>query len=142
MLFGQTTPASRPAANLSSLLPPWASSMPNVRGHPYYSEYHGHPVQDLENVVAALRSQGKAIIWLAGDSNSHDTSCGAKLPLLARCIGGADMRWWRWWSLVNLVVVTWWLTGAGAAAAVCGHCVWSPVVDSGGGGACVCVFCV
>ena len=25
-----------------------------VRGHPYYAEYHGHPVEDLEKVVASL----------------------------------------------------------------------------------------
>eukprot|EP00929_Paragymnodinium_shiwhaense_P095700 TRINITY_DN56957_c0_g1_i2.p1 TRINITY_DN56957_c0_g1~~TRINITY_DN56957_c0_g1_i2.p1 ORF type:complete len:345 (+),score=69.53 TRINITY_DN56957_c0_g1_i2:85-1119(+) len=35
----------------------------------YYSEYHGHPVEDLEEVVRSLRQQGKTIIWTAGDSS-------------------------------------------------------------------------
>ena len=35
----------------------------------YYSEYHGHPVEDLNKIVQALREQGKTIIWTAGDSS-------------------------------------------------------------------------
>jgi hypothetical protein len=60
----------------ASLLPPGLQSTPlrpystvNVNYGPFYDEYHGHPVDDLEKVVAAIRGQGKSIIWLAGDSS-------------------------------------------------------------------------
>lgn len=40
-----------------------------VDGRCYYGEYHGHPVNDLDNIVAAFRSKGKNLIWTAGDSS-------------------------------------------------------------------------
>ena len=57
----------------------------------FYSEYHGHPVSDLEVLLPALRP--RAVTWLVGDSsldNKHwlfdarrDGSDTAALPLCA-----------------------------------------------------------
>ena len=57
----------------------------------YYSEYHGHPVGDLEVLLPALRP--RAVTWLVGDSsldNKHwlfdarrDGSDTTALPLCA-----------------------------------------------------------
>ena len=35
----------------------------------YYNEYHGHPYDQLSTVVRSLRTQGKRLVWLAGDSS-------------------------------------------------------------------------
>ena len=35
----------------------------------YYNEYHGHPYDQLTTVVRSLRTQGKRLVWLAGDSS-------------------------------------------------------------------------
>ena len=35
----------------------------------YYAEYHGHPIEDLKEVVHSLRESGKKrLIFLVGDS--------------------------------------------------------------------------
>ena len=57
----------------------------------FYSEYHGHPVSDLEVLLPALRP--RAVTWLVGDSsldNKHwlfdarrDGSDTTALPLCA-----------------------------------------------------------
>ena len=64
----------------------------------FYSEYHGHPVSDLEVLLPALRP--RAVTWLVGDSsldNKHwlfdarrDGSDTAALPLCA----AARSKWW------------------------------------------------
>ena len=53
-------------------------TMPSIDARGYYAQYHGHPVEDLASAVAGLRSQGKGLVWLAGDS-----SLGNYLRLLA-----------------------------------------------------------
>ena len=63
----------------------------------YYSEYHGHPVGDLEVLLPALRP--RAVTWLVGDSsldNKHwlfdarrDGSDTTALPLCA----AASSKW-------------------------------------------------
>lgn len=35
----------------------------------FYSEYHGHPVEDLEDLLPALRESSDELIWTAGDSS-------------------------------------------------------------------------
>jgi hypothetical protein len=38
----------------------------------FYGEYHGHPIGDLEVLDKHLRSKGKSIIYLAGDSSADN----------------------------------------------------------------------
>lgn len=73
-----------------------------VDGHDYYQEYHGHPVADLENVASTLRSQGKRLIWTAGDSSldnkfwfreSHDAVNGYE-TFLSPPKMKADFNYW------------------------------------------------
>lgn len=35
----------------------------------FYKEYHGHPLKDLQTVVAQLRHRSSGIVWFAGDSS-------------------------------------------------------------------------
>ena len=35
----------------------------------FYSEFHGHPVSDLQLLLPALRQQSESLIWTAGDSS-------------------------------------------------------------------------
>jgi len=35
----------------------------------FYAHYHGHPISDLDTLHQHLRSAGKNIVWLAGDSS-------------------------------------------------------------------------
>lgn len=40
-----------------------------VSARAYYSEFHGHRVRDLENVLPVLRAKSSRLIWTAGDSS-------------------------------------------------------------------------
>ena len=42
----------------------------NISVAPFYGEYHGHRISDLEVLLPALRPRG--IVWLAGDSSLDD----------------------------------------------------------------------
>ena len=68
----------------------------------YYSEYFGHPVRDLEEVVQSLRAQGKRLVWTAGDSSldnkvwfneSHDAVNGYE-SILRPPVMKADVTYW------------------------------------------------
>jgi len=50
-----------------SLLPVLMAT--GVNAHAFYNEYHGHPVPDLEAIIASLRAREKKLIWTAGDSS-------------------------------------------------------------------------
>lgn len=40
-----------------------------IRSDSFYSEYHGHSIDDLEVIHDRLRSYGKKVVWLVGDSS-------------------------------------------------------------------------
>lgn len=40
-----------------------------VDSRAFFAEYHGHTIPHLEAVLRGLRSQGKKIIFLVGDSS-------------------------------------------------------------------------
>jgi hypothetical protein len=88
----------------------------------YYGQYHGHPVDDLREIVAAQRAQGKNLVWLAGDSSldnkywfheQHEAVNGYE-ELLSPPTMKADVTYW----LNREAVARTGGDGAGAALAV------------------------
>lgn len=73
-----------------------------VSAKAYYSEYHGHRVNDLEKVLPALRAKSSRLIWTAGDSSLDNKywveeqagAVGAYKDVLEPAVSKKDVTYW------------------------------------------------
>lgn len=77
-------------------------SLGKVSAKAYYSEYHGHRVKDLEQVLPVLRAKSSRLIWTAGDSSLDNkywvdeeaSAVGAYKDVLEPARSVKDVTYW------------------------------------------------